>query len=143
MSTLTTREAALSSAAGQPPLRTDRGILSGMTPEMDEGPQPISEAIPEAMLRIMRPDLLTLYQAEKKRHREEIEVIEAAMTRAQRSLRRLFGPLKERRETDLEADYLERKQGEADRHDRFMQELREMIHDHRNPDRAGKDDDLH
>ncbi len=45
-------------------------------------------------------------------------------------IQRLFGPLKELREADLEAEHLERVQGEVDRHARWMDELRESIRDH-------------
>lgn len=100
-----------------------------MTPEMDEGPQPIREAVPEALLRIIRPDMLEMYTKEKQRHREELEAIETARKRGKSMIRRLFGKLREQKERDLEDEYMERVQGEDDRHDRFLQELRMMIRD--------------
>jgi hypothetical protein len=93
-------------------------------------PVPISEVLPEAILRIMRPDLLEAYQEEKERHREELKDIERAMKRARQMLKRLFGKLRVQREGELEAEYLERTQEESDRHDRFLLELKETIRDH-------------
>lgn len=101
---------------------------------MDEQqPEPIGQTIEEALLTILRPDLLELYKQEKQRHREERKAIEQACKRARAMLKRLFGKLREEKETELEAEYLERLQGEDDRHARFLQELRETIRDHLTP----------
>ncbi len=96
----------------------------------EKGPQPIGQAVEEALLRIMRPDLLEQYQREKERHREELKAVETARKRARQLIRRLFGKLREQRQEDLEAEYLERVQGEADRHAAWMAELRETIRDY-------------
>jgi hypothetical protein len=100
-----------------------------------EEPQPIAEPIEQALVKILRPDLLDGYLAEKERHREEMKAIETARKRARAWLKRLFGPVRARKEEELEAEHLERVQGEDDRHARFMEELRETIRDHVNPDR--------
>ena len=97
---------------------------------MENDPQHIAQPIEEALLRLMRPDLLQIYQQEKDRHREELQAIETARKRAQNMIRRLFGKLREQKEAELEQEYLERIQGESDRHDQFMRELRETIRDH-------------
>ena len=39
-------------------------------------PAPIGQSVEEALLKIMRPDLLTTYQQEKGRHREEKKAID-------------------------------------------------------------------
>ena len=91
----------------------------------DDELRPIGESVEEALLRILRPDLLDQYRKEKERHREELRAIEQARKRARQMIRRLFGGLRERKETELEQEYLERVQGEDDRHARFMEELRE------------------
>jgi hypothetical protein len=96
----------------------------------EDEPVHIGQPVEEALLHIMRPDLLTEYQNEKQRHREELTAIETARKRARQWLRRLFGPLRERKEQELEDEYVERVQGEDDRHARFMDELRETIRDH-------------
>jgi hypothetical protein len=98
-------------------------------------PVPLSEPLQEAMLRIMRPDLLEAYQTEQIRHREELQAIETAMKRARQSIKRLFGKVRMKSETELEAEHLERTQGEIDRHADILHELRESIRDHVKPDR--------
>jgi hypothetical protein len=102
----------------------------------ENDPVPVGEPVEEALLRILRPDLLTQYQREKERHREEKRAIDTARKRARHMIRRLFGPLRERKEAELEAEYLERVQGEDDRHAKWMAELRETIRDHHEPDRS-------
>jgi hypothetical protein len=94
-----------------------------------------SQPIEAALLKIMRPDLLEQYSKEKERHRQELKDIEQAMKRARQLLKRLFGKLKEQKETELEAEHLERVQGEVDRHARFMLELKETIKDEADPKR--------
>jgi hypothetical protein len=105
----------------------------------ENDPVPIGEPVEEALLRILRPDLLEQYQREKERHRDEQKAIETAKKRARQMIRRLFGPLRERKEEELEAEYLERVQGEDDRHARWMAELRETIRDHAQPEREGEE----
>ena len=95
---------------------------------------PIGESVVEALLRIMRPDLLEQYRQEKERHREELRAIEQALERAQQMIRRLFGGLRERKEAELKQEHTERVQGEADRHAKWMAELREAIRDHLSTD---------
>jgi hypothetical protein len=97
---------------------------------------PIGESVDEALLRILRPDLLDQYREEKERHREELRAIERARRRALQMIRRLFGGLRERKQTELEQEYAERVQGEDDRHARFLAELRETIRGHRDRDDA-------
>ncbi len=92
---------------------------------------PVGESVEEALLRLLRPDLLDQYRKEKVRHREELRAIDQARKRARQMIRRLFGGLRERKEMELEQEHLERVQGEDDRHARFMEELRETIRDHR------------
>ena len=94
-------------------------------------PTPISEPVEALLVRYVRPDLLEGYTREKQRHREELAAIEQARRRARQWLKRLFSPLRERKEQELEEVYLERVQGEADRHDRYMAELRETLRDHK------------
>src|SRR4051812_21677375 len=103
----------------------------------EEDPVPISEPIEEALLRLVQPSLLEQYQAEKDRHREELRSIEVARKRARAWLKRLFGPVLQRREAELEAEYLERTQGEADRHAHFLAELRETIRDYARKEAPG------
>src|ERR1051325_160731 len=97
---------------------------------MEDDTPPVSEAIEEALVKIIRPDLLDLYIKEKARHREELKAIEAARKRARQMIKRLFGKLRQQKEQELELEYLERVQGEADRHSRFLDELRETIRDY-------------
>jgi hypothetical protein len=78
------------------------------------------------------------YKQENERHRDEKAAIELAHKRARNMIRRLFGNVREMKEAELEAEYLERVQCEADRHARFIQELRESIRDHANPDAPGE-----
>ena len=87
----------------------------------------------------MRPDLLEQYRREKERHREELRAIEQARLRAMAMIRRLFGPLRERKEVELEDEYMERVQGEDDRHARFMEALRETIRDYARAEREEPD----
>src|SRR4051794_34972559 len=98
--------------------------------EGDDRIEPVSEAIDQALLKILRPDLLEQYQKEKLRHREELRAIDVAMKRARQLLKRLFGPVRERKEAELEAEYLERTQGEVDRHTAWLAELKETVRDH-------------
>lgn len=79
----------------------------------------------------MRPELLDAYRKEKERHREEKAEIERMLKRARQLLKRFFGKLRAQKEDELEREYLDRTQQEGDRHSRFMQELREIIRDHR------------
>src|ERR1051326_952543 len=94
---------------------------------MEEDPIPISEPIEEALVKILRPDLLASYQREKTRHREEMRAIEQARKRARHILRRFFGKLRVQKELELEDEYVEHVQEEDDRFARFMTELRETI----------------
>jgi len=97
----------------------------------EEGPVPIGEPIEQALLRLLRPDLLQLFRDERERHKQEKQQIETARKRAQALLWRCFrSPLREKKEAELERKYVERVQGEVDRHNRFLQELRETIRDH-------------
>jgi hypothetical protein len=104
----------------------------------EDEPHPIGESVEEALLHLLRPDLLDQYRAEKKRHREELRTIERARRRALQMIRRLFGGLRERKQTELEQEYAERVQGEDDRHARFLDELRETIRAHRDHDNEPK-----
>src|SRR5262249_34552209 len=103
-----------------------------------EEPHPTGELIEAALLRIMRPDLLEQYQKEKERHREEKETIERLRQVARSNLWRWFrkGPIRERKRRELEQEYVERLHDEDDRHARFLEELREMIRDHWDAERA-------
>jgi len=103
--------------------------------ENESQPEPISESLEEALLNILRPDLVEQYKAEKERHKNEKVAIEQALKRARQWLKRLFGPVLEQRTAELEAEHLERVQGEEDRHAAWLAELRETIRDHLHPDR--------
>ncbi|MCI0461140.1 MAG: hypothetical protein L0Z62_29690, partial [Gemmataceae bacterium] len=97
-------------------------------PEND--PARLSQPIEEALVRIIRPDLLEQYQREKERHREELRAIELARKKARQMIRRFFGNLRERKADELEQEYTGRVQAEADRHAKWLAELRETIRDY-------------
>lgn len=97
----------------------------------NEPPVPISQPVEEALLRILRPDLLAQYNGEKERHREELRQIEQACQRARAWIWQTFrGPLREQKREELEQEYVERVQGEEDRHANWLAELRATIRDH-------------
>jgi hypothetical protein len=96
----------------------------------DNDPVLLSQSIEEALVRIVRPDLLEQYRREKERHREELRAIELALKRAKRMLRHFFGSLREQKADQLEQEYTERVQAEVDRHAKWLAELRETIRDH-------------
>jgi hypothetical protein len=102
-----------------------------------DDPQPIAEPIEEALLRILRPDLLTSYRQERDRHNQEKQAIEDAMRRARNLLWQCFQePIREQKEEELQAEYLERVPSEDDRHDRALTEIREVIRDYLDEDRG-------
>jgi hypothetical protein len=105
-------------------------------PEND--PVRLSQSIEDALVRIIRPDLLEQYQQEKERHREELRAIELARKRAWQMIRRFFGNLRERKADELEQEYTERVQAEADRHAKWLAELRETIRDHWGAEAGGE-----
>ncbi|MHB1422852.1 MAG: hypothetical protein ACYC3I_06600 [Gemmataceae bacterium] len=96
----------------------------------DNDPVLLSQSIEEALVRIVRPDLLEQYRREKERHREELRAIESARKRARQMIRRFFGSLREQKAAELEQEYTERVQAEADRHAKWLAGLRETIRDH-------------
>jgi hypothetical protein len=98
----------------------------------------LCQSIEEALVRIVRPELLEQYRQEKERHREELGAIERARTRARQMIRRFFGSLREQKTAELEREYTERVQAEVDRHAKWLAELRETIRDHWRAD-AGED----
>lgn len=104
----------------------------------DNDPLPLSQSIEEALLRIVRPDLLEQYRRENERHREELRAIESARKRARQMIRRLFGSLREQKTVELEQEYTERVQTEADRHAKWLAELRETIRDHWRTETGGE-----
>jgi hypothetical protein len=97
-------------------------------PEND--PARLSQSIDEALVQIIRPDLLEQYQREKERHRQELRATELARKKARQMIRRFFGNLREQKAGELEQEYTERMQAEADRHAKWLDELRETIRDH-------------
>lgn len=96
----------------------------------ENDPTRLSQSIEEALVRILRPDLLEQYRQEKKRHRQELQAIELARRKARQMIRRFFGSLREQKADELEQEYTERVQAEVDRHAKWLTELRETIRDH-------------
>lgn len=96
----------------------------------DNDPLPLCQSIEEALLRIVRPDLLEQYRRENERHREELRAIESARKRARQMIRRFFGSLREQKADELEQEYTERVQAEVDRHAKWLTALGETIRDH-------------
>ncbi len=99
--------------------------------EPDDLPEPIGEPIDEAMLLLMRPDLLEQYRSEKLRHRQAKREIERARQRTHNWIWKCFcSPLKEQKYAEVEAENLERLRQEDGRYARFLEELRDEIRTH-------------
>ena len=64
----------------------------------------------------MGPEHLAAYHREKMRHKEAMKNIDRIHKLARSRLKRLYGPVKERIEADIERQYAERTQEEEDRH---------------------------
>ncbi len=104
----------------------------------DNDPVLLSHSIEEALVRIVRPELLEQYRREKERHREELRAIEQARKRARQLIRRFFGSLREQKTAELEQEYTERLKTEVDRHAKWLAELRETIRDHERVETGGE-----
>jgi hypothetical protein len=64
----------------------------------------------------MGPEHLAAYHREKERYKEALKNIERIHKLARSRLKRLYGPVKERIEADIERQYEERAREEEERH---------------------------